>query len=617
MTQATIPWIQPAPEARASLRRKALMLLFVAGALLPVVGGGIWMLLANSGSNAGSIVFILTCILPILGGLPLIPFGALKANPVFIVVGVAQIGVGVACGALLKLTDIDPIVLGVILLVFGPVAAGLAALTAGTVVLLYKPIGRILNHEWVPLTLFCGGIVAICLLVWLHAFAFRYVEGLAKDSQLNSAAVSAFSGSLTIGELSERFTGNWRPVAYILWPLQFSLVRDLIAMGGVIGFISIIPLYTIWWERKVAGRIQSRLGPMRVGGWHGWAQSFADGMKLICKEDFIPPEGDGVLFRVAPYLAFVPAICAFIALPFAATYVFRDLDVALLFILAMLGIEVLGVIIAGWASNNKWSVYGAMREACQMVSYEIPMGMALLIPVMTVGTLRLVEIAAMQKDGFSHWLAWNNPFCFLAFVCYYVASLASCKRAPFDLPESESELVAGFHTEYSGFRWSLFFFAEYAAMFAVSGLATILFLGAWYGPLPLSWAPQGSGVVATIVRGVLFDGPILFILKAGLLLYVQIWIRWTLPRIRIDQVLYACIQVLLPLTMVVLLGNTLWLLFDNADHPTFFAFADVVRFVLTAVGLLAAVVIIGFIAYGYANRRRLVGTLAIEHMRGA
>ncbi len=599
------------------MRRKALLVLFGGGLTALIVGCVMLGVFRALPDQVGTIVFILAGVLPILGGLGLIPLGLLNGSVVLTTLGFAQIGIGALVGGLLKATPIDPLVVGVLLLVIGPIAAGLAMLTAAGVIVAFKQVVQLLLMRWTALILFCGGIVSIILLVWAHAFVFRYVAQLANDTTLNTSATTTFGGDLTIAELSTRFSGNWRPVAFVLWPLQFGLIRDLIAMGGVIGFISIIPLYTIWWERKVAGRIQSRLGPMRVGGWHGWAQSFADGMKLICKEDFVPPEGDGTLFRLAPYLAFVPAICAFIALPFATTYVFRDLDVALLFILAMLGIEVLGVIIAGWASNNKWSVYGAMREACQMVSYEIPMGMALLVPVMTAGALRLTDIAKLQQDGFGSWLAWNNPFCLIAFFCYYTASLASCKRAPFDLPESESELVAGFHTEYSGFRWSLFFFAEYAAMFAVSGLAVILFLGAWYGPLPLSWAPAGNDIASAVVRGLLFDGPILFILKCGLLLYVQIWIRWTLPRIRIDQVLYACIQVLLPLTMLVVLGSTFWLLFDNSAHPAFESFAKVVRGLLSLVGVVISIAIAGFIIFGFVNRRRLVGTLAIEHFPGS
>ena len=187
-------------------------------------------------------------------------------------------------------------------------------------------------------------------------------------------------------------------------------MRDLIGLGAIFGLFNIIPVYVIWWERKVAGRIQSRLGPMRVGGWHGWAQTFADGIKLVLKEDLVPKDADAPLFRLAPYLAIVPTLLAFLALPFGATYVFRELDVALVFILGMLGIEVVGVIVAGWASNNKWSVYGAMREACQMVSYEIPMGMALLIPIMCAGALKLTTVGDLQDGGWFTWLVFRNPF---------------------------------------------------------------------------------------------------------------------------------------------------------------------------------------------------------------
>jgi NADH-quinone oxidoreductase subunit H len=310
-------------------------------------------------------------------------------------------------------------------------------------------------------------------------------------------------------------------------------------------------------------------------------------------------------------------LAAFVALPFGAAWVFRNLDVALLFILAMLGIEVIAVIMAGWASNNKWSVYGAMREACQIVSYEIPMGMALLIPVMCAGTLKLSEIGAMQADGWFSWLAFRSPFVFCAMVAYYVASLASCKRAPFDLPESESELVAGFLTEYSGIRWSLFFFAEYAAMFVVSALATILFLGAWHSPLPARWADGlPDALWADALRGLVFGGPIWLLLKSWFLIFVQMWLRWTLPRIRIDQVLYACVQVMLPLTMVLLVGNTVWELLITR-YAGFQSVAAMVTILLGLLGILLMVVFFGIALYGWTNRRRLVGSMAVQALPGA
>src|SRR5262249_1357676 len=222
------------------------------------------------------------------------------------------------------------------------------------------------------------------------------------------------------------------------------------------GIVSVVAMLCIWWERKVAGRMQSRLGPNRVGPI-GILQSLADGLKLLTKEDLLPKDADGLLFRLAPYLAFAPAFAAFLALPFAPDLTFEPrLMVGVFWILAILSVEVMGVILAGWASNNKWSVYGAMREACQMVSYEIPLGISIIVGIMTAGTLNLVQLGHMQGGGIHTWLIYKNPFVFLAFFTYFVASLASNKRAPFDLPESESELVAGFHTEYSGLRFSFF-----------------------------------------------------------------------------------------------------------------------------------------------------------------
>ncbi len=512
-----------------------------------------------------------------------------------------------------------------------PVAIGLVLISGGLGVLFYKQIGKTLKYGYNAAGVFFGGVIGVCLLVWLHSLVFTLAKDMLASPQNGAEVVSlaVFDASLTAREISDYLSANLprlaNPiVAYVLWPLQFELLRDLLAVGGIVGFVSVIPVFGIWWERKIAGRMQSRLGPMRVGGWHGWAQSPADGVKLLFKEDMIPPDADQVLFKLAPYLTFVPPICAMIALPFAGAWVFRDLDVALLFILAMLGIEVVGVILAGWASNNKWSVYGAMREACQMVSYEIPMGMSLLIPVMTAGTLQLTAIADQQGGGFHTWFIFKNIWCFVAFFSYYIASLASCKRAPFDLPESESELVAGFHTEYSGFRWSLFFFGEYVAMFVVSGIAVILFLGGWKSPFPPEFALKATGtwyvdLVVHVLNGVLLkEGPILFVLKSAFLYYVQLWIRWTLPRIRIDQVLYACVQVLLPLTMVILLGNTLWIL--GIEHLKMEWLGTLDSLIHKVLVLIGAVLVIGmfWIGYnGYSNRRKLVGTLVIDHLPGS
>ena len=271
---------------------------------------------------------------------------------------------------------------------------------------------------------------------------------------------------------------------------------------------------------------------------------------------------DLLLFRLAPYLAFAPAFAVFLALPFGPDMVFDSrFNAGVFWILAMLSVEVMGVILAGWASNNKWSVYGAMREACQMVSYEIPLGISIIIGVMAAGTLNMVKLGELQGGGIQTWLIYKNPFVFLSFFSYFIASLASNKRAPFDLPESESELVAGFHTEYSGLRFSFFFFAEYAAMFVVGGIQTGLFLGGWNDPFGIigylypKFVADGNtaGLVAINIIGC---G--IFVTKALAIVFVQMWLRWTLPRPRIDQVLYACVKVLLPLSCALLLGAALW-----------------------------------------------------------
>jgi NADH-quinone oxidoreductase subunit H len=228
----------------------------------------------------------------------------------------------------------------------------------------------------------------------------------------------------------------------------------------------------------------------------------------------------------------------------------------------------MGVILAGWASNNKWSIFGGMREACQMVSYEIPLGLSIIVGVMAAGTLNLVTLGFQQGGGIHTWLIFRNPFACLAFFTYFVASLASNKRAPFDLPESESELVAGYHTEYSGLRFSFFFFSEYAGMFIVGGIQAALFLGGWNDPFGfIGWAYMHYRPLFDADRSLAHAVPLLvlngigagiFTTKVLAIIFVQMWIRWTLPRPRIDQVLYACIKVLLPMACVLLLGGALW-----------------------------------------------------------
>ncbi len=320
----------------------------------------------------------------------------------------------------------------------------------------------------------------------------------------------------------------------------------------LVAFVAVSAVFFIWLERKVAGRIQDRLGPTRVGGKFGWLQSIADGIKLFVKEDIIPADADHMLFRISPYIAFCGSFMAFLALPFAKDWVAMDMSIGIFFILAVMSTEVFGIILSGYGSGSKWSLFGGMREAAQVVSYEVPMAICVLIPVIVAGTMSLNTAAKQQSGPFWNWYIFHDPFTFCTFWTYFTCATASCKRAPFDLAEAESELVAGFHTEYSGLRWSFFFMAEYGSMFAVSGIATLLFLGGWNtGFLPFDLSDK-LGIAGNVINVAVF------IVKCWLLVLVMIWVRWTLPRLRIDQVMMTCLTYLLPVSCALLLGVSSW-----------------------------------------------------------
>ena len=346
------------------------------------------------------------------------------------------------------------------------------------------------------------------------------------------------------------------------------LVAGLIHTILIIHVVAVGALLFIWMERKVSGRIQDRLGPTRVGGKFGWLQTLADGLKLITKEDLTPGNADSLLFKLAPYVSFASSFAAYLALPFSNGWVGQEVNCGLFFIIAIVGMEVFGVILAGYASGSKWSLFGGMREAAQVVSYEVPMGMCVLIPVIICGTMDLITIGQMQAGLFTNWLVFHDPFSFIVFWVYFTCATASVNRAPFDLAEAESELVAGFHTEYSGLRWSFFFMAEYGSMFLVSGLASILFFGGWNGPIPIF----GPGLLnldysnAEIAAGVFRWGGYLanlagclnFMGKAIVGVTVMMWVRWTLPRLRIDQVMSTCLKYCVPLGAVCFVGVVGW-----------------------------------------------------------
>jgi NADH-quinone oxidoreductase subunit H len=298
-----------------------------------------------------------------------------------------------------------------------------------------------------------------------------------------------------------------------------------------------------WMERKVAGFIQNRYGPMRVGHWHGVAQPIADMLKILQKEDIIPAAADRRLFILAPFIIFLGSLLAWAAIPFAPGFMAADLDLGLFYIFAVSGMAVIGILMAGWASNNKWALYGAARGAAQIVSYEIPLGLAVIPVVMYTGTLNMAQIVSQQTD-LTQWFVFRNPFLFVAFIVYFICSVAEVNRTPFDLPETESELVAGYHTEYTGMRFAFFFLAEYANLFLVSCIATAVFLGGWQHPF----------------KNIEIAPALVFVIKAGLLVFLQMWLRWTLPRLRVDQLMLVCWKVMIPLSLLCVIGSGIWMM---------------------------------------------------------
>ncbi|MDP7014463.1 MAG: NADH-quinone oxidoreductase subunit NuoH [Pirellulaceae bacterium] len=371
-----------------------------------------------------------------------------------------------------------------------------------------------------------------------------------------------------MGEFLAAYLPTW--LAYVVAALiHCALIINVVAVGA---------LLFIWLERKISGRIQDRLGPTRVGGAFGWLQTLADGIKLIAKEDLTPGDADRFLFKIAPYVSFAASFSAFIALPFSNGWVAQNINTAVFFVLAVLGLEVFGVILAGYASGSKWSLFGAMREAAQVVSYEVPLGLCVVVPVMLCGTMNLVTIGNQQAGLFTNWLIFHDPFTFCLFWVYATCAIASVNRAPFDLAEAESELVAGFHTEYSGLRWSFFFMAEYGSMFLVAGLASILFFGGWHGPIPIFGpsmlnmaytSPNESFHIAGYIANL--AGCINFMTKALIGVTIMMWIRWTLPRLRIDQVMTTCLKYCVPLSAVCFVGAMAWQILDAPSPNNFFS----------------------------------------------
>lgn len=320
---------------------------------------------------------------------------------------------------------------------------------------------------------------------------------------------------------SDLFGAHWADVKLVAWTL-FKIVAIVLPLMIAVAYLT-------YAERKVIGYMQVRIGPNRVGPF-GLLQPLADGLKLLFKEIILPTASNKALFFIGPVLAIAPAFAAWAVVPFDANMVLADIDAGLLYILAMTSVAVYGVIIAGWASNSKYAFLGALRSAAQIVSYEIAMGFTLVGVLMCANSLNLGKIVMGQEGGFWHW--YFLPL-FPLFIVYFISAVAETNRAPFDVAEGESEIVAGFHVEYSGMAFAVFFLAEYANMMLVSMLAALMFLGGWLSPVPF-----------------LPDSFLWLLAKVGFLLFLFLWFRATFPRYRYDQIMRLGWKVFIPITLV-------------------------------------------------------------------
>jgi NADH-quinone oxidoreductase subunit H len=324
----------------------------------------------------------------------------------------------------------------------------------------------------------------------------------------------------------------------------------LVAAAVVLLFMAPVAGIITWVERRVSARMQSRIGPNRAGP-QGFLVWMADGIKSIMKEDIIPTESDQPLFRLAPYLVFLGVSATFCVMPFGQHLIAADLDIGILFVIAVTSLVTIGLMMGGWASNNKWSLLGGIRSAAQIISYEIPGAVAIVCIVMMTGSLRVQDIIRAQGGAPWEWFVFRNPITFVLFFLWFTTALAEGNRAPFDLPEAESELVAGYSTEYSGMRYLFFFFAEWANVFVMCGIASALFLGGWQIPGVLPSDQEASFLLQCV-------GALVFQVKSWFLIFVVIWIRWTLPRVRIDQMMNLCWKWFVPASFAAFILTGVW-----------------------------------------------------------
>jgi len=325
-------------------------------------------------------------------------------------------------------------------------------------------------------------------------------------------------------------------------PILIELLATILAATVIVALIAVLVLVFVYAERKISAHMQNRMGPMRVG-WHGILQTLADGLKMLQKEDIMPAAADRWIWWWAPGLAFIAVFAAFVTIPFGKGLHVEDLNIGVLYIMAITTFGVIAMLMAGWGSNNKYSLLGGFRSAAQVVSYEVPFVLAVLSVVMVAGSLSMVNIVEAQAGYYlgvlPKWFIFRHfPFGLIGFVVFVIAGTAETNRTPFDLPEAESELVAGFATEYSGMKYALFYLAEYGAMYVMAAMGTVLFLGGWHGPLLPSW--------------------IWFAIKSLALIFVLMWFRWTFPRLRVDQLMELSWKFLIPLAFLNLLAVGLW-----------------------------------------------------------
>ena len=370
-------------------------------------------------------------------------------------------------------------------------------------------------------------------------------------------------------------------------PSLESLVRDLIESGAVpasvpawahqllaivifgaiivFGFVLPIAGITTWVERRVMARMQSRIGPNRVGPI-GFLQWLADGIKNMLKEDIVPIAADAPLFKLAPYVVMTGFIAAFVAIPFGGPLIIADLNVGIVYVTSVTALVVVGILMAGWASNNKWSLIGGIRSAAQIVSYEIPAALSIFSIVLITGTLSMQSIIKAQGWAPWNWFVFYSPFTFVSFWILFTALLAEGNRTPFDLPEAESELVAGFVTEYSGARYLFFFLVEWGNLYVISAVLVTLFLGGWQVP-----AITDNAVLLNLLQF------LTFFVKSYLGVLLIMWIRATLPRIRVDQLMTTCWKYLVPMAFVNFLGTGIWVaIWPNGNRP--------IWYLMTAIG---------------------------------